>query len=145
MPATGYPFRMADGVPVVTTPAEIDTTTASELRAVLLEWQCRGHTTVVVDMTGTQFCDSTGLRELVQAHKRAVADGGVLRLVIPAEGAFLRIFTVTGLDGIIPHFATAQQALALIPSVAVDPLPQMSPPEPAAAPAALPAVPELEM
>ena len=116
MPDTGYPSRMADGVPVVTTPAEIDTTTASELRAVLLEWQSQGYTTVVMDMAGTQFCDSTGLRELVRAHKRAVADGGGLRLVIPAEGAFLRVFTVTGLDGIIPHFATVEQALAQIPA-----------------------------
>lgn len=133
MPATGYRSRMADGVAVVTTPAEIDTTTASELRAVLLEWQSRGHTTVVVDMTGTQFCDSTGLRELVWAHKRAVADGGVLRLVIPDEGAFLRIFTITGLDGVIPHFATVTQALAQIPAAAIHPLPHVSPLEPAAA------------
>jgi anti-anti-sigma regulatory factor len=35
----------------------------------------------VVDLTGTQFCDSAGLRELVWAHKRTVADGG-LRLVM---------------------------------------------------------------
>ena len=137
MPATGYRSRIADGVPVVTTPAEIDTTTASELRAVLLDWQSRGHTTLVVDMTGTQFCDSTGLRELVHAHKRAVADGGGLRLVIPAEGAFLRIFTVTGLDGIIAHFATVKQALAQLPAAAIHSLPRVSPPEPAAAAPAL--------
>lgn len=61
---------------MVAAPAEIDTTTAGQLRAVLFEWQTQGYTTVVVDLTGTQFCDSTGLRELVWAHKRAVADGG---------------------------------------------------------------------
>src|SRR5215472_15192831 len=64
MPATGYPFQMAGGMPVVTAPSGIDATTVSELRAILFEWLSRGHTTVVVDLTATQFCDSAGLREL---------------------------------------------------------------------------------
>jgi anti-sigma B factor antagonist len=121
MSATGYPFQMAGGVPVVTAPAEIDTSNAGELRAILFEWQTRGHATVVVDLTGTQFCDSAGLRELVWAHKRAVADGGGLLLVIPAEGVVVRIFTVTGLEGIIPRFATVGQALAQVPAAAARP------------------------
>lgn len=37
MLATGYPFQMAGGVPVVAVPAEIDTTTAAGLRAILFE------------------------------------------------------------------------------------------------------------
>jgi len=106
---------------VVTAPAEIDITTAAELRAILAEWHSRGHVTVVMDMTGTEFCDSAGLRELVWAHKRAAADGGGLRLVMRAEGAFLRIFTLTGLDGIIPRFATAAQALSQGPAAAIRP------------------------
>ena len=65
MPAAGYPFEMVGGVPVVTAPAEIDATTAGQLRAILFEWQSRGHTTVVVDLTRTQFGDSTGLLENV--------------------------------------------------------------------------------
>jgi anti-sigma B factor antagonist len=134
---------MAGGVPVVTAPAEIDTTTAGELRAVLFEWQSRGHTTVVVDLTATEFCDSAGLRELVRANKRAVTDGGGLRLVTPADGAFLRVFTVTGLDGIIPHFATVTQALAEVPAATIRPPRPGSSPESAGAPASSPAhVPE---
>jgi anti-sigma B factor antagonist len=121
VPATEYRFQMISGVPVVTAPAEIDTTTAGELRAILFEWHSRGHTTVVVDLTGTRFCDSAGLRELARAHKRAVAYGGGLRLVILADGAFLRVFTVIGLDGIIPHFATLEQALAEVPAAAIRP------------------------
>jgi anti-sigma B factor antagonist len=129
---------MAGGMPVVTSAAEIDTTTAGQLRAILLEWHRRGHTTVVVDMTGTQFCDSAGLRELVWAHKRAVADGGGLRLVIPADGAVLRIFTVTGLDHLIPHFASREQALVRLPAAADRRSPPGPPPGSAAAPASAP-------
>jgi anti-anti-sigma factor len=118
VPAPGYLFRMAGGVPVVTAPAEIDASATRELRAILLEWQARGHTTIVMDLTATRFCDPAGLRELVRAHNRAVADGGRLRLVIPADGALLRVFSVTGLDGILPHFATVTQALAHVPVAA---------------------------
>jgi anti-anti-sigma factor len=112
MPATGYPVRMADGVPVITAPAEIDITTAAELEAVLSDWRTRGYATVVVDMTGTRFCDSAGLTELVQAHRQAVADGGGLRLVITADDAVLRILTLIGVDRVIPRFPSLQQALA---------------------------------
>src|SRR5215467_416691 len=116
MTATTYPFQMAGGVPVVTAPAEIDTTTAGQLRATLFGWHTRGHATVVVDMTHTQFCDSAGLRELVRAHKRARAEGGELRLVLPAEGAVPHVFAFTGLDRLIPHFAALEQALAQVPT-----------------------------
>jgi anti-sigma B factor antagonist len=115
MSAINYRFQMAGGVPVVTAPAEIDMTTADQLRTILLEWHTRGHTTTVVDMTGTQFCDSAGLRELVRAHKRAVAAGGGLRLVLPADGAVLRVFTFTGLDRLIPHSTALGRALDQIP------------------------------
>jgi anti-anti-sigma factor len=112
MPAAGYPVQMAGGVPVVTAPAEIDITTSGQLQAVLSEWRTRGHATVVVDMTDTQFCDSAGLMELVRAHRQAVAHGGGLRLVISADTAILRVFTLIGLDRVIPRFASLEQALA---------------------------------
>jgi anti-anti-sigma factor len=65
-----------------------------------------------VDLTMTRFCDSAGLHVLVRAHRRALAEGGELRLAIPAEGAVARIFTVTGLDRLIPSFGSLDQALA---------------------------------
>lgn len=116
MSAARYRFQMVGGVPVVTAPAEIDVTTAGQLRAILSDWHGRGHATVVVDMTGTKFCDCAGLTELVLAHKRAVRAGGGLRLVIPAGGVVLRVFTVTGLDRLIPRFAALEQALAQLPA-----------------------------
>jgi anti-sigma B factor antagonist len=114
--ATGYPFQMVGGVPVVATPTEIDMTTVGQLRAILSDWLIRGQTTVVVDMTGTRFCDCAGLRELVLAHQRAAREGGGLRLVIPADGVVLRVVTVTGLDGLIPRFTALERALAQVPA-----------------------------
>ncbi len=116
MSAINYRYQMAGGVPVVTAPTEIDATTVGQLRVILLRWHARGHVTVVVDMIGTQFCDSAGLRELVRAHKRAVAEGGGLRLVLPADGAVRHVFAFTGLDRLIPHVSAPEQALTQVPA-----------------------------
>jgi anti-sigma B factor antagonist len=105
-----FPLEVASGVPVVTAPEEIDITNAPRLRSALLEAAAHGHGTLVVDMTGTQFCDSSGLHTLLAAHKRAQAEGGELLLVIPAAPV-LRIFAITGIDRMIPNFTSLDQAL----------------------------------
>lgn len=106
-----FPLEMIDGVPVVATPEEIDITNAPELRSALLEAAAHGHGTVVADLSRTQFCDSSGLHTLLAAHKRATAAGGDMLLVIPGN-AVLRVFTITGVDHIIPNFTSLEEALA---------------------------------
>jgi hypothetical protein len=44
---------MINGVPAGAAPAEINVTTAEQLRMVLLRSAARGHATIVVGMTGT--------------------------------------------------------------------------------------------
>jgi len=106
-----FPLEMVDGVPVVATPEEIDITNAPELRSALLEAAAHGHGTFVADLSRTHFCDSSGLHTLLAAHKRATAAGGDLLLVIPGP-AVLRVFTITGVDQIIPNFTSLEEALA---------------------------------
>jgi anti-sigma B factor antagonist len=121
---TSYSRTTVDGVPVVSAPAELDISTADQLRAVLLDTTTRGHATVVVDMTRTLFCDSYGLHTLLRVHSLARDEGGELRLVIPADGAVPRIFALTSLDRLIPSFASLKEALAQTPDAAAlgDPL-----------------------
>src|SRR6201990_3771316 len=98
-----FPIEVVNGVPVAAAPEEINITNAQELRAVLLEAAAHGHGTVVADLTRTRFCDSSGLHTLLAAHKRATAAGGDVLLVISGN-AVLRVFTITGVDRIIPNF-----------------------------------------
>jgi anti-anti-sigma factor len=112
-----YLRKMSAGVAVVAAPAEIDVTTAGQLRALLLEAAAAtGHSTVVVDLTGTEFCDSAGLHTLLRAHKRAVAGGGGLRLVVPPGGAVPRVLSQNGLDLLLPCFPSLAEALAPAPT-----------------------------
>lgn len=113
-----YLRKLIDGVPVVEAPAEIDITTADQLRLVLLEAASAGPPMVVVDMTRTVFCDASGLHVLLRAHKRAASKGGELRLVAPGDGAVSRVVRLTCLDHLIPCFSSLAGALAWTPAAA---------------------------
>jgi anti-sigma B factor antagonist len=67
-----YLRKMINGVPVMATPAEIDTMTAEQLRAVVLA-ATEQYRTLVVDMTRTRFCDSAAVHALIAARKRVLA------------------------------------------------------------------------
>jgi anti-sigma B factor antagonist len=121
MAGVRYPIETVNGVPVVAAPEEIDASNADWLDAVLGEAAARGHGTVVVDMIRTRFCASSGIGVLVRAHKRAVAHGGELRLVIPASAAVLRVFAITGIDRVIPNFPSLYKAVKPAPATAPRP------------------------
>jgi anti-sigma B factor antagonist len=116
MPDGQFPVAVVQGVPVVTMPEEIDITTAEALRSALLAAATNRHKTVVADMTGTRFCDSSGLHTLLRAHKLAMSDGGEMRLVVPASGAVPRVLALTSLHLFIPCFPSLAAALAQSPA-----------------------------
>jgi len=115
MPDAMFPVWTVNGVPVVTTPEQIDITNADGLRAALVESAGRGHGRFVVDMSRTEFCDTAGLHALVAAHKRALAEGGEVRLVVTGA-AVKRIFAITGLSRVIPGYASLDEALTQTPA-----------------------------
>ncbi len=111
MPDDGFPIEVAEGVPVLAAPEEIDITNAEALRTALLKAATNGHRTLVVDMTRTQFCDASGLHALAAAQERTQAEGRELLLVIPGT-AVLRVFALIGMDRVIPNFTSLAEALA---------------------------------
>ena len=96
---------------MVSAPGQVDLTNAGELRQAVLSCTDAGHMTLVVDMSETAFCDSAGVNQLVQAHKRAVAAGGELRLVI-GTASVMRILAITGADRLLSIFPSVDEAVA---------------------------------
>jgi len=129
------PVQVIGGVPVVAAPEEIDMTNAAGLEAAFLEASALGHDTYVVDMSGTEFCDSAGVHALVQAHRRFRSEGGEMLLVVSST-AVLRVFAIIGIDQLIPGFPTLEEALAFssaTPSARTSPAltaPEANPPSP---------------
>ena len=64
----------SDGVATVLLEGELDIATAPVLDATLADVERNGTGTVVLDLAGVRFIDSTGLRSLLSARQRA-ADG----------------------------------------------------------------------
>ena len=100
----------ADGLTVLTTPDEIDVGNAGLLRAALGEAVAGDQPIVIVDMSATEFCDSTGLNVLVRALKQADESGRELRLVT-GGAAVRRIFNVTGVASMFRSYDSLEAAL----------------------------------
>ncbi|TDC70185.1 anti-sigma factor antagonist [Actinomadura sp. GC306] len=82
---------------VVTAVGELDLYTAPRLQAALAGLLREEVDRIVVDLSGVEFCDSTGMNVLLAAMKRLKEQGGSLELAAPRP-AVKRILQVTGLD-----------------------------------------------
>ncbi len=91
-----------DDLAIVQPRGELDLATVSKLHAALdaIEDAAR----LVLDLRGLSFLDSTGLRLLVEIHRRAQRDGFELALVAPAAPAD-RAIRLSGLDHALPFVA----------------------------------------
>jgi anti-sigma B factor antagonist len=109
MPEVSFPVSLINGMAVVTTPDEIDISNASLLRAALVTATHSAAEIVVVDMSGTEYVDSTGLNVLVRAQKKADPADVQLRLVVQGN-AVQRMLTVTGVAGLFRVYASLDEA-----------------------------------
>lgn len=103
--------RSAGGVPVVEVSGEVDLATAPLLRERLESHLQAGATSLIVDLSGTTFLDSTGLGVLVNALKRCRESGGELHLVA-VDPRILKLFAITGLQ---ETFSIADSVEAVAP------------------------------
>jgi anti-sigma B factor antagonist len=101
MDATAEPLTVdvspADnGLAVLRVGGELDVHTAPTLSAAVAQAFGSGATSLEIDATGLQFCDSSGIQVLVQAREQALAGGGTIKLT-NARGSVEKVLTVTGL------------------------------------------------
>ena len=90
--------HVAAGHTVVELRGELDVSTAADLRERLLATLGEDRTSsIILDLSGLSFMDSTGISVLVAAERRAHQLGGTLFLVAPQK-AVARVLHVTSLD-----------------------------------------------
>jgi anti-sigma B factor antagonist len=112
MPADDGKLLRAGPHAVITMPAEIDMTNADQIREALLA-AVSDRASLIIDMSGTTFCDSAGVRAIISASRQAAVAGTQVRLVATAV---LRIFTMIGADQLIPTYPTLEASLAKAPA-----------------------------
>ena len=92
--------RPGAAAPVIAVRGEVDVATAPQLRECLQRVIADGASTVVLDLLGVTFLDSTALGVVIGAHKRCRELGGELRVVV-ADPRLVKIFEITGLTGVL--------------------------------------------
>ena len=101
---------LVGGIIVVTASGELDSHAAPTLEALLSPLSRRSECDLVVDLAAVSFLDSTGLGVLVATLKHVLESEGRLDVVV-ATPRVLKVFTLTGLDVVIPLHTTLESAL----------------------------------
>jgi anti-sigma B factor antagonist len=94
---------------VVTVRGELDLAVADGL-ARTIEPLLKPGAVVVLDGTEMTFLDSSGLRALLQAHKRAQSDGASFRVVAPQQPV-RRVLELAGADAYLKLHPDVPSAL----------------------------------
>ena len=93
-PPFGTRVEEHDGVAVMALSGELDKATVPILRENLAPFESNGVSTIVLDLRGVRFIDSSGLLAFLEARRRAMSNGH--RLVMSgASSAAQRLFELT--------------------------------------------------
>jgi anti-sigma B factor antagonist len=95
---------------VISVSGEIHVTTAPEFSQKLNDAIAAGTRRVVIDMSGVEFIDSTGLSVLLNGLRRVTRADGRLALVV-SNPTVLRLFEITKLDSTFDIQPTRAAAL----------------------------------
>ena len=98
----------AEGVIVLSVRGDVDAFSAPELKEQLFACLDCGDYRLIIDMTGSDFIDSTGLGVLVAGVKHA--RGREIAIVSDA-GSLRHIFGIVGLDKVFALYHTRQEAV----------------------------------
>jgi anti-sigma B factor antagonist len=102
---------------VIAVEGEIHVSTAPEFSGVLAASLQSGHTSLVLDLSGVMFIDSTGLSVLLNALRRITRAGGAMALVC-SNPTVLRLFEITRLDTTFDIHAELEPAIAAVQAAA---------------------------
>ncbi|WP_320778390.1 anti-sigma factor antagonist [Streptomyces sp. CRN 30] len=89
---------------------EIDLSVAEEITPLLDRATSRPGARVVLDLSGVEFFDCSGLRLLSRARRRVLDRGGELHLVC-AHPLTLRVLRITGMARVLPPRPTLDEVV----------------------------------
>ena len=90
---------------------EADVTNSDTLREVLEAEVAKQPRTLIIDLGGLRFMDSSALHVILRANRAMDRQGGVLALARPREPV-AKMLRLTAADQLIPVYATVDEATA---------------------------------
>lgn len=103
-----------DGVQVVHISGEIDISNEKAVNARVMEAASAAPGPMLIDLSGTRYLDSAGVRILfdVAAHFRAAQR--LLKVIAPESATIRRVLTITRFDEHVPIYNSLAEALATL-------------------------------
>ena len=90
---------------------EADVTNSDALREVLDAEVAKQPRTMIIDLSGLRFMDSSALHVILRANRVMDRQGGVLALASPRE-AVAKMLRLTAADQLIPVYSSVREATA---------------------------------
>lgn len=106
--------RQAEGVSLVDVTGRLTSFEAKAFRDMISSLLKQGHTNVVLNLTGLDYLDSSGIGELVRNYMSVVKKGGAMKVVGLAPKVE-EILKVTQLYQVFPEFPDEASALQSFP------------------------------
>lgn len=100
---------------VISVEGDLDLSTAPRLKWMLLDSLQEDRNRIVLDLSLTNFMDSTALGVLVVVNRRLAADARLA--IVCNRPAVLRIFELSGMDSALAICPSFEEAYALVHSV----------------------------
>ncbi|WP_052809740.1 STAS domain-containing protein [Streptomonospora alba] len=113
--AASQPVRPADRPTVAAMPAEIDIHNRDALVQRMAGLLDAAAGVLVVDMTETTFCDSSGVHALLSVRRRALEHGKQIRVAAPNRNV-RRVLEICGIAKLVPIHASVEESLSHSPS-----------------------------
>jgi anti-sigma B factor antagonist len=101
-----------DGTLVIAFEGDVDLKTSPEARKVLLETVAR-HLPIIVDLSGVQYIDSSGVASLIEAYQKARKTGQKFALAAVSDSA-LRVLNLARMDKVFTICPSVADGLAKV-------------------------------
>jgi anti-sigma B factor antagonist len=119
--ASGLPTWHTRLYTVVQLPDQIDTSNADEVREQLLALlNSSSAGPLIVDLTGTTFCDSSAVNALLRTHTRANALGRRLYAAVTPGGIVRKVLDITAVSRVISVTDDVGSAIAVAVRTTLD-------------------------
>ena len=93
---------------------EVDLSNVEEIRTLLVDAVSHDTEHLILDLTKTEYLDSTGVRLLFELAERLQGRRQQLRLVVNDDALVRRVVVLTQLDQRVPLDRTVDQAMAAL-------------------------------
>lgn len=102
-----------EGASLIALRGEHDLSTGPAIRAACDDALAHS-SSIVFDLTGATFIDSTVVGVMVSTRRRAAESGGSVAVVAPASEPPARVLTLVGINDVLPLHETRDEALRTI-------------------------------